>query len=160
MQNILRNIKELHKVRQNRRALISHFAYFLKASTRYLFLQGRLNIRLRPSVWDLPSISMCATFLSLTLKNSKIFWSGLSESFSFAAYVFNNDSNFWTGRFFESVLKSFFDQNLASQMMLTIISSLRIFRNSKFLLQRVQKDLKVMKNVKSLYFRKFGRVII
>lgn len=134
MQNILRNIKELHKVRQNRRALISHFAYFLKASTRYLFLQGRLNIRLRPSVWDLPSISMCATFLSLTLKNSKIFWSGLSESFSFAAYVFNNDSNFWTGRFFESVLKSFFDQNLASQMMLTIILSLRTFRNSKFLL--------------------------
>ena len=108
MQNILRNIKELHKVRQNRRALISHFAYFLKASTRYLFLQGRLNIRLRPSVWDLPSISMCATFLSLTLKNSKIFWSGLSESFSFAAYVFNNDSNFWTGRFFESVSEVIF----------------------------------------------------
>ena len=82
---MLRKIKESHKVRQNQGTL-SHFPCFLRASTRYVFLQGRLNIRLCPSVVlrFTYSISMYATFLS-----HKLFGNSWGNSYIYYYCPFN-----------------------------------------------------------------------
>ena len=48
VQHVLRNIKKSSKSRQDEKTLIPAFAYFLTASAKNLFLQGRLDTRLCP----------------------------------------------------------------------------------------------------------------
>ena len=53
VQNVLGEIKNSRKFRQNRKTLMSVFAYFLSASSKNLFLQGRLGTKLLfgPLLW-------------------------------------------------------------------------------------------------------------